>query len=152
MRSGALVRSRQGRRFLGHKMPRRPHRSFLVNGEPLGQKSIVRPVNLPEAIPELARARRGVGVLCSWQHEPPFDIAALSPLQRWQRTFWAIWRSDDRRRLPVEPAVRMLQAQAADARGLPAAGRERRRRGLVPAARCRAAGALGPPLHAGACR
>jgi DNA-binding transcriptional LysR family regulator len=61
----------------------------------LARHTIVRKVQLFEAIPALARTGRGVGVLCRWKRAPSFDttgLAVLPLVPQWWRRFCAVWR------------------------------------------------------------
>lgn len=76
------------------------------------RQTVIRKVHLPEAIPALARAGRGVGVLCRWQQSPRFDLTGLSVLSlfpRCYRRFWGVWRKDNARRLPFDAVTRTLR-------------------------------------------
>jgi len=71
----------------------------------------------------LARAGRGVGVLCRWKRAPSFDTTGLTVLplgpQLWRR-FCAVWRKDNKRQLPLATVVQALQECIGDRPGTPA--------------------------------
>jgi len=81
------------------------------------KRTHVRRVHLPEAIGELVRAERGVGVVCHWNRIPPFDPAALtvlSPFPPRERKFWGVWRRSEARRLPLDSLASTLRRRATE--------------------------------------
>ncbi|MBW8812665.1 MAG: LysR family transcriptional regulator [Caulobacterales bacterium] len=69
----------------------------------LGRETKIWPVQLNDAIFELARAGQGVGVVTGWPHllqpQPGLRCMSLAPAQH--RTFWAVWRRGNPRALPM---------------------------------------------------
>lgn len=69
----------------------------------LGRETKIWPVQLNDAIFELARSGQGVGVVAGWPHllqaQAGVRRVSLTPLQR--RPFWAVWRRGNPRGLPM---------------------------------------------------
>jgi LysR family transcriptional regulator for metE and metH len=72
----------------------------------------VRRIPLTESIVELARARVGVGIV-GRSSVPPYargdDLVLLPIVPRAQRTFWAVWRIANPRRLPLAELVALVR-------------------------------------------
>lgn len=72
----------------------------------------VRRIPLTESIVELARARVGVGIV-GRSSVPPYargdDLVLLPIVPRAQRTFWAVWRTANPRRLPLAELVALVR-------------------------------------------
>lgn len=108
------------------------------SGERLATPVEVRKIPLTEALIELARAARGVGIVDRWIIEPNLgqggDLVALPLVPAGRRTFHAVWRRSNPRRLPFEELVRLIR-QVGESRVTP---RPARRRGRPARVRSRA--------------
>jgi LysR family transcriptional regulator, regulator for metE and metH len=72
----------------------------------------VRKIPLTQALVELARAGRGVGVVDRWTVAPQLgkDLVALPMQPRASRTFTAVWRRANPRGLPMDELVKVIRA------------------------------------------
>ncbi len=81
------------------------------SGQRLAAPITVRKIPLAEALLELARAGRGVGIVDRWTIEAQLDrrLVALPMAPRAPRTFYAVWRRSNPRNLPMRELVETIE-------------------------------------------
>jgi LysR family transcriptional regulator for metE and metH len=87
------------------------------SGERLASPVEVRKIPLTEALIELARAGRGVGIVDRWIIEPNLghegDLVALPLVPAGRRSFHAVWRKSNPRDLPFAELVSLIRQAGA---------------------------------------
>jgi LysR family transcriptional regulator, regulator for metE and metH len=85
------------------------------SGRRLATPLTVRKVPLSEALVELARSGRGVGIVDRWNVASALDrgLVALALTPRAPRTFHAVWRRSNPRGLPIHELIKVIQKAGA---------------------------------------
>ncbi len=86
---------------------RHAHRAHT--GEHLVSPLQVRKIPVTDALLELVRTGRGIGIVDRWAVAPSRSIRVLPLAPRSSRTFHAVWRASNPRRLPVDELVAVIK-------------------------------------------
>jgi len=84
---------------------------FAESGQRLATLVTVRKIPLSQALLELARTGRGVGIVDRWTVASQLgrDLVALSMKPPAPRTFHAVWRRSNPRGLPMHELVKVIR-------------------------------------------